>query len=319
MFLLLLALVLVSQACVSADTVLILGGEVDSLLHPSVASVEAYGPCGIFDSGIPDLPKPNRDFAASLYGSELVICGGNGLLSAQKECSVLTLDTWPLEWRDFPPMNHGRKQFGLVEVGPYLYAVGGSQSIGSQRSIERFDGTAWQDVGETNGYRQDFCALGWGDDGILVIGGYDDMGGETKTELYNVTSNTWTMLQELDIGRGMHACSHYEGGVVVAGGWTDNNDPDWPGQEVTRTSAWYNPVENTWTDLAIMRNRRTKFALATVNGTLTALAGWEGFYTESVEQLGPDGWDWADSSLGVQKAGFGVVRVVGLVEDDNCS
>ena len=61
----------------------------DSLLHPSVASVEAYGPCGIFDSGIPDLPKPNRDFAASLYGSELVICGGNGLLNAQKVGSKL--------------------------------------------------------------------------------------------------------------------------------------------------------------------------------------------------------------------------------------
>ena len=66
------------------DTVLILGGEVDSLLHPSVASVEAVGPCGIFESGIPDLPKPRRDFAASLYGSDLVVCGGNGLLAAQK-------------------------------------------------------------------------------------------------------------------------------------------------------------------------------------------------------------------------------------------
>ena len=41
------------------------------------------------------------------------------------------------------------------------------------------------------------------------------------------------------------------------------------------TMTRYDPVEDTWTDLAIMRNRRTKFALAPLNGTLTALGGWE--------------------------------------------
>jgi len=319
-FLLALLILVFWEVEVNADTVLILGGEVDSLLHPSVTSVEAFGPCGIFDSGIPDLPKPRRDFAASLYGSDLVVCGGNGLLSAQKDCSTLTLDTWPLEWRDFPPLNHGRKLFGLVELGPYLYAVGGSQAIGSQISIERFDGSKWEEIGETNGYRQDFCTLAWGDDGILTIGGYDDFGEESRTELYNTTTNTWTLLHKMDIGRGMHACAHYQGGVAVAGGWTFNNDPDFPGQEVTRTSAWYDPVQDAWTDLGIMRNRRTKFALEVVNGTLTAIGGWEGFYTESIEQLGPDGgWDWFEESLGVQKAGFGVVKVTGLLEDENCT
>lgn len=305
---------------VDAETVLILGGEVDSYLHPSVASVEAFGPCGIFDSGIPDLPKPKRDFAAALYGSDLVICGGYSLLGAQKDCSALTLGTWPLVWRDFPAMSHGRDRHGLVVVGSALYAVGGSQSIGSQRSIERFDGTKWEDIGETNGYRQDFCALAWGDDGVLLTGGYDDLGGESRTELYNISTNSWTLLQDMDIGRGMHSCAHYMGGVAVGGGWTFNNDPLDPGQEVARSASWYDPALDAWTELGIMRNGRTKFALETVNGTLTAIGGWEGFYTESIEQLGADGaWDWYEESLGIQKAAFGVVKVTGLLEDENCN
>merc|ERR1719500_40954 len=107
--------------------------------------------------------------------------------------------------------------------------------------------------------------------------------------------------------------------LMVEGGWSFNNDPDWPAQEVTRTTAWYDPEENTWTDLGLMRNRRTKFALETVNGSLTAIGGWEGFFTESIEQLGETGWDWFESSLGVQKASFGVVKVTGLLEDENCA
>merc|ERR1712198_13877 len=98
-----------------------------------------------------------------------------------------------------------------------------------------------------------------------------------------------------------------------------DNDPDFPGQEVTRTSEWYDPVENVWVEMGILRNRRTKFALEVLNGTLTAVGGWEGYYTESIEILGPDGaWDWADYSLTQQKAGFGVAHVGELLEDENC-
>ena len=69
--------------------------------------------------------------------------------------------------------------------------------------------------------REDFCALSWGDDSILLIGGYDDMGSQRRTELYNVTSGTWKMLANMPgQGRGVHSCSHWMGGVVVAGGWT---------------------------------------------------------------------------------------------------
>ena len=46
-----------------------------------------------------------------------------------------------------------RDRHALVSVAGNLYAVGGSRSIGSERSIEMFDGTQWQEIAQTNGFR----------------------------------------------------------------------------------------------------------------------------------------------------------------------
>merc|ERR1711868_158961 len=95
-----------AQTRVNAETVLILGGEVDNLLHHSVASVQSFGACGVFQSDIPPLPQPRREFAAAMLGEDLVLCGGYQLFSTQKDCIAITLGTWPLEWRTFPSMIH---------------------------------------------------------------------------------------------------------------------------------------------------------------------------------------------------------------------
>ena len=49
--------------------------------------------------------------------------------------------------------DNSRDRHALVSVGGNLYAVGGSRSIGSERSIEMFDGTQWQEIARTNGFR----------------------------------------------------------------------------------------------------------------------------------------------------------------------
>ena len=163
-----------------ADTLLLVGGEVDSLLHPSTADILAYGRCGLFSAGLPELPRPVRDTAAALLGTELVVCGGRQL-AATKDCSSLDLTAWPLQWSAMPSMIHPRDRHGLVVVAGQLYAVGGSRAIGSEHSIERYNGSGWEEVGEMNGYRQDFCALAWGEEQIAVLGGYDDLGGQMGT------------------------------------------------------------------------------------------------------------------------------------------
>ena len=202
-----------------------------------------------------------------------------------------------------------------MSVGGHLYAVGGSRSIGSERSIEMFDGTQWQEVAETNGFRSDFCSLAWQDEAILVIGGYDAGGGQARTEMYNVTTGKWSQLQAMPIGRGLHSCGLYkagrviitqigleivinlwtyisclrsqtssgkyfpfkslsvlQGGMVAAGGWTETED-GW--NEISHTAVWYDPASASWTQLENLKKGRTQFALEEVNGTMTAIGGFD--------------------------------------------
>jgi len=310
-----LHLLLLSVTPISADTVLLIGGEIDNILHPAIADVEAVSACGVFQSDVPDLSKPRRDFGAARLGDDLIICGGSSLLGAHKDCAVLTLGISPLEWKEFPSMIHAREQFALVVTGGMLYAVGGNDAIGEHNSIERFnvDLNSWEEFGFMQGVRMDFCALHWGEEDILVVGGYDDQDIKTRVEVFSTSTKTWSQLAPLNIGRGMHACAHYNGGVAVAGGWVAIPS------HAAKSSEWYDPVQNIWIETGMMTVKRTKFALEVMNGTLTALGGWNGFYTDAIEVMASDGsWEWAGHSLTQQKGAFGVVALNGILDDENC-
>merc|ERR550532_166639 len=92
-------------------------------------------------------------------------------------------------------MMHARDNFGMEVVGGNLYAVGGHLSaIGSQHSIERYNGTAWEEVGQTLGFREDFCTVPWGEDEILVIGGYDDIGRQTRQNCFQIIATKFQIM-----------------------------------------------------------------------------------------------------------------------------
>ena len=91
-------------------------------------------------------------------------------------------------------------------------------------------------------------------------------------ELFNVTSRKWSQLEPMPIGRGLHACGLYQGGVVAAGGWTETED-GW--NEISHTAVWYDPSSATWTQLNNLKKGRTQFALEEVNGTMTAIGGFD--------------------------------------------
>ena len=106
----------------------------------------------------------------------------------------------------------------------------------------------------------------------MVIGGYDDGGGQRRMELFNVTSRKWSQLEPMPMGRGLHSCGLYQGGVVAAGGWTETED-GW--NEISHKTVWYDPASTNWTELQDLRKGRTQFALEEVNGTLTAIGGFD--------------------------------------------
>ena len=69
---------------ISSDTIVIIGGSVDSLLHPGDATVQTFGPCGVFQSDLPDLPEPRREFGACRHNDDILVCGGYSFLQPLK-------------------------------------------------------------------------------------------------------------------------------------------------------------------------------------------------------------------------------------------
>merc|ERR1711915_621442 len=204
------------------------------------------------------------------------------------------------------------------------YALGGSQSGGFINSIERFNGEAWEEFTVSQGYRMDFCSIQWGEDGIVMIGGFDDLSSQRQVDLFNITTGSWNKLGMLNTGRDFSGCTEYNGGIMVGGGWVYNDDPQWPCpcQEVSRTTEWYDPITDSWSQAGLMAAKRSKFAMETINGTLVALGGFDGVYKDTLERYedGDGGWHaYEDSFLAEPKAAFGVVKIPdNLLEDMSC-
>lgn len=91
-------------------------------------------------------------------------------------------------------------------------------------------------------------------------------------ELFNVTSRKWSQLAAMPTGRGLHSCGLYRGGLVAAGGWTEAED-GW--NEISHSAVWWDPASANWTELEDLKKGRTQFALEEVNGTLTAIGGFD--------------------------------------------
>jgi len=309
--------------CVSSESVLIIGGEVDSILHPSTAQIEGYGACGLFNPGVPDLPHTDREFGAARVNNLLVSCGGYGIFGAVKKCYALDLDVQPLAWTDFPELEIGRHNLGMIVLGDDIFAFGGSTIVGSVRSIEKFNWEEykWEQFSEIQGFREDFCALPWGGDSVAVIGGYDSSGRQRRCELFNTTDLTWTVLSPLNLGRGQHACTWFQGNIVAAGGWSINEDnPDDIGQLPVKSVEIYDVEKDTWTKIEDMRHRRTMFGFSEVNGVLTAIAGWEGLYLDSVERYNMETqvWEYDEEYLTVKKSAFATVHMGDYFKDLEC-
>jgi len=312
--------VAVCTACVRSDSVLILGGEIDDLLHPSLDTVEALGSCGMFDSSVGNLPHAMRDEAATMYGDRVVICGGYKLLGPTKDCFQLDLTSDTLEWTEFPSLMQARYQHVLLTVAGELYAIGGGHFLGNDRTIEKFNAetNAWELFGEMSGSRSEFCALPLGDDAIILIGGYDDFMQSEKTEKYDFATKTWTQLSPLPLGRDLHSCVWYKDEIVVAGGWIKNNinnDVD------TNRVHKYNPKDDTWSEMPSMTESRTLFGLANLDGNLTAIGGWKLAYTATVEKFNEElqSWELDEAVLSQEKGAFSMVDTGEYFADKECS
>ena len=106
------------------------------------------------------------------------------------------------------------------------------------------------------------------DDGIYVIGGYDEEGeGVGMVEMYNTTTNIWANdIAQLPLPIHHTSAASYDGKVYVAGGYVG----DWT---ATDGLFIYDPQTNEWTQANPMPTPRGYPTADIVNGKLYVLGG----------------------------------------------
>ncbi len=227
-----------------------------------LSSSEIYSPLknNWSATGAMNVPRRNHTASVLLDGSVLVVGGENGtgpLASAEIYDPVT--DTWAMTGSMATArINHTatRLKDGRVLV------VGGCGSLGCFASAEIFDPTSgtWTSAGSLVGQREKHTATLLQDGSVLVAGGYRSFGiaseiGSYRTAYrYDPDANTWEAAGSMASaihGRSSHnAVLRRDGKVLVVGGYYRHILLGTTYTGYLSSSELYDPVANTWTDLA---------------------------------------------------------------------
>ena len=240
-------------------------------------------------------------------GSVLVVGGWDA--SANPVTSAEVLDPSGSSWTALPPMNLPRSQATVTDLGGgrVLVAGGwtlknGSDSWTATATAEILDrnSNTWTLVSSMNAPRALAAAVRLTNGHVLVTGGDSDWSStETQTTLssaeeFDPGSGIWTTVHAMNTPRASHfAVSLLDGGVLVAGGWSD-------GQELGESTA-----ELYFSNAAGLRNlpdmpgaHAQGRALLLKDGRVMILGGFDSnsSATASVELFDPARSTWSRSA-----------------------
>ncbi|XP_076469866.1 gigaxonin-like [Babylonia areolata] len=219
----------------------------------------------------------------------IVICGGEGPVhKASEELEVIGQTRFvpvrkpppqyysqsaeeeaPCHWMNMAPMLTPRSGHGLVEVGGYLYAVGGrDQHCRLLNSGEKYDPmtNTWTPIAP-----MDHARVGFGlvavDDNIYAMGGSNDMTDPLVTmEVYNVFTDKWRPLPDMILKRVWSAFAATNKKIYVMSGGI--------------VGKFYEAVEcfdtrtETWTSVSPMRERRCDARAVAVDNDIYVFGGF---------------------------------------------
>jgi len=265
------------------DKIYVIGGKRYNGSTIYLNTVEAYDP--IVDSYT--LNYSNLSSRSGLSASEL-----NGIIYAVGgENDVIKKTTEAFDgntWSTLTDMNTARRDFGLISVDNFLYAIGGYDGSKYLSSIEVFnpETNQWSFKTSMNTPRSKFGIVTV-NGRIYVIGGYN--GSELNSiEEYNPTTDTWINRAALPTARYGLSATSLNGIIYAIGGM--NNLP-------LNTVEVYDPISDVWSSTTSMLMARTSLGVATIQGKIYAIGGYDGSnYLSIVEEFDPIVKAWSQKS-----------------------
>ncbi len=192
-----------------------------------VAEVETWGPGESAWRTSTRLPTPRREPGVALLGNRIIVAGGfNGASDADLDGYSGVVEAYDLttgSWANLAALPTPRRGLVLVNVGDWLYAVGGYNAFdGFLGVVERYDPSrnAWERLDWAITPRT--WAAGLTDaEAIVLVGGYDGSGPLARVERIEARSGARCDLAPLRTARSWLAAVALPGGrALTVGGET---------------------------------------------------------------------------------------------------
>ena len=233
--------------------------------------------------------------AAAVMGGRIYVMGGG----ESQGGNSLTMCDWaeaytPASgWASIAPLLTARNRLGAAAVGKYVYAVGGYDAVGvgghARAAVEKYDAewNTWSSSTSMPYPRWDLGVASLGGKIYAVGGQRDDLnvGGAAQFlasgEVYDHLTNSWSTIAPMATNRARFGFVAAGGKLFAAGGWTVR---DWPPNAEngwTATPIWfitnsverYDPITDSWTEIASLPRGRVSFAMVALAGKLYAIGG----------------------------------------------
>ena len=218
-------------------------------------------------SALPPMSQPRSGFTATVIrGGKVLIVGGvaDTTVSGSATSNVQIFDPSTRTYANAASLSIGRTGHTATALPDgRVVVVGGYTQLGnaSLASVEIYDPVtdSWKTAAPLQHGRAGHAAVLMGGGKVMVVGGaaYAPVGisphgsaaATLPPEIYDPATDTWTTAAMPRFDRPVHPTATLlrSGRVLVVGGQYMWNSPD----EATERSEVYNPVSNTWYDVAI--------------------------------------------------------------------
>ena len=182
-------------------------------------------------------------------------------------------------WKILTPMNVGRSNMAVAEIGDALYVVGGLTENGVTGSVESFNiGTnTWDFETEKPTPTSDIKAVVIGGK-IYVPGGLIASGAVTDVlEIFDPTLKTWTTGASVPAAVSAYASAAFEGKMYLFGGWD--------GQFFSNKSYVYDPLSDHWQEIDPMPTARGYLGAAVAGRKIFLIGGYDGEKILSINEV----------------------------------
>lgn len=259
-----------------------------------LSSVELYNPATGTWSRTGSLPTIRSDHTATLLPNGKVLVAGGVDYGGSLSTAIL-YDPAISTWSTIAPMNKARYDHTatLLPNGKVLVAGGIILLIGTITNdylsdAELYDPATdtWSPTASLGVARDDHTATLLPNGKVLVAGGSSPTSsnrGETKTELYDPTTGTWTTTGSLNGGRTTHTATLLSNGkVLVAGGYS---------QSSLTSAELYDPATGIWSPTATLNSFRNLHTATLLPNSQVLVTG--GGSTTTTELYNPNTGIWS--------------------------